>query len=78
MLKRLGKDIAGHTCHFGLRNVAWVPSPKLTSGRQGSHHFGPDGYVYDPDGISGDKINYMLELRASNQDIVEPYSKSSG
>ena len=23
---------------------------------------------------SGDKINYMLELRASNQDIVKPYS----
>ncbi|HOI32016.1 MAG TPA: glutamate dehydrogenase, partial [Bacteroidales bacterium] len=35
---------------------------------------GPDGYIYDPDGISGEKIRYMLELRASNQDIVKPYS----
>ena len=35
---------------------------------------GPDGYVYDPDGISGKKIEYMLELRASNEDIVKPYS----
>ena len=35
---------------------------------------GPDGYIYDPAGISGDKIEYMLELRASNQDIVKPYS----
>ncbi len=34
---------------------------------------GPDGYVYDPDGISGEKINYMLELRATGEDIVEPY-----
>jgi glutamate dehydrogenase (NADP+) len=30
--------------------------------------------VYDPEGISGKKIDYMLELRASNQDIVKPYS----
>ena len=35
---------------------------------------GPDGYIYDPDGITGEKINYMLELRATNQDIVKPYS----
>jgi glutamate dehydrogenase (NADP+) len=35
---------------------------------------GPDGYVYDPEGISGKKIEFMLELRASNQDIVKPYS----
>ncbi len=35
---------------------------------------GPDGYVYDKEGISGKKIDYMLDLRASNQDIVKPYS----
>jgi len=35
---------------------------------------GPDGYIYDKDGISGEKIDYLLELRASNQDIVKPYS----
>ncbi|MDD3788405.1 MAG: glutamate dehydrogenase, partial [Petrimonas sp.] len=34
---------------------------------------GPDGYVYDPQGISGKKIAYMLDLRSSGQDIVEPY-----
>ena len=33
-----------------------------------------DGYVYDPDGISGDKIEYMLELRNSGNDIVAPYA----
>ena len=31
------------------------------------------GYVYDPEGISGEKIDYMLELRASGNDVVEPY-----
>ncbi|HRR93611.1 MAG TPA: glutamate dehydrogenase, partial [Bacteroidales bacterium] len=36
---------------------------------------GPDGYIYDPEGISGKKIEYMLELRASNEDIVSPYAK---
>ena len=34
---------------------------------------GPDGYVYDPEGISGKKIDYMLELRASGNDVVAPY-----
>ena len=33
---------------------------------------GPDGYIYDKEGISGEKIEYMLELRASNEDIVAP------
>jgi len=36
---------------------------------------GPDGYIYDPDGISGEKIDYMLELRASGNDICEPYAE---
>ena len=36
---------------------------------------GPDGYIYDPDGISGEKIDYMQELRNNNQDIVEPYAQ---
>ena len=34
---------------------------------------GPDGYIYDPEGISGEKIDYMLELRSSGDDIVAPY-----
>lgn len=36
---------------------------------------GPDGYIYDPDGISGEKIDYMLELRSSGNDIVAPYAE---
>jgi glutamate dehydrogenase (NADP+) len=39
---------------------------------------GPDGYVYDIDGISGKKIDYMLQLRATNEDIVKPYSFEFG
>ena len=36
---------------------------------------GPDGYIYDPDGISGEKIEYMLELRNSGNDVCEPYAE---
>ena len=36
---------------------------------------GPDGYIYDKDGIQGEKIDYLLSLRASNNDIVSTYSE---
>ena len=35
---------------------------------------GPDGYIYDPNGISGEKIDYMLELRSSGNDVCAPYA----
>lgn len=59
----------------GFGNVAWGAVRKVTElGGKVVTLSGPDGYVYDKDGISGDKIDYMLELRASNEDIVKPYS----
>jgi glutamate dehydrogenase (NADP+) len=59
----------------GFGNVAWGAAQKVTEfGGKVVTLSGPDGYIYDPDGISGEKIDYMLELRASNQDIVKPYS----
>jgi len=39
---------------------------------------GPDGYIYDAEGISGEKVDYLLELRATNNDIVEPYAEDFG
>jgi glutamate dehydrogenase (NADP+) len=58
----------------GFGNVAWGATMKVTElGGKVVTISGPDGYVYDPDGISGEKIDYLLELRASNQDIVAPY-----
>ena len=36
---------------------------------------GPDGYIYDKDGLDAEKIAYMLELRASGNDVVEPYAE---
>ena len=59
----------------GFGNVAWGAALKVNElGGKVITISGPDGYVYDPEGISGKKIEYMLELRASNEDIVKPYS----
>jgi glutamate dehydrogenase (NADP+) len=59
----------------GFGNVAWGAALKATElGGKVVTISGPDGYVYDKDGISGKKIDYLLDLRASNQDIVKPYS----
>ena len=75
MLQRAGHSIEGKTVAIsGFGNVAWGAATKATQmGAKVVTISGPDGYVYDPDGISGDKIDYMLELRASGNDIVQPY-----
>jgi len=76
MLKTKGTDLKGKTvCVSGFGNVAWGAVRKATElGAKVITISGPDGYIYDADGISGDKIKFMLELRASNQDIVKPYA----
>ena len=76
MLATKGESLAGKTvCISGFGNVAWGAASKVNEfGGKVVTISGPDGYVYDPEGISGEKIEYMLELRASNQDIVKPYS----
>ncbi len=59
----------------GFGNVAWGAVTKLNElGAKVVTLSGPDGYVYDEEGISGEKIEYMLELRASNDDIVAPFA----
>ncbi len=77
MLNTAGHDIAGKIVAIsGFGNVAWGAATKATQmGAKVVTISGPDGYVYDPDGISGEKIDYMLELRASGNDIVAPYAE---
>jgi glutamate dehydrogenase (NADP+) len=76
MLATRGESFKGKTVAVsGFGNVAWGAALKATElGGKVVTISGPDGYVYDPEGISGKKIEFMLELRASNQDIVKPYS----
>ncbi|MDR2011380.1 MAG: NADP-specific glutamate dehydrogenase [Bacteroidales bacterium] len=77
MLKTKNIDIKGKTVSCsGFGNVAWGAALKATElGAKVVAISGPDGYVYDEAGISGEKINYMLDLRSSNQDIVAPYAQ---
>lgn len=76
MLATKGETFEGKTVAIsGFGNVAWGATQKVTQlGGKVVTLSGPDGFIYDPNGISGDKIDYMLELRASNEDIVKPYS----
>lgn len=76
MLKTKGESFEGKTVAVsGFGNVAWGAAIKINElGGKVVTLSGPDGYIHDPKGISGDKIEYMLELRASNQDIVAPYA----
>lgn len=76
MLATRGETFEGKRVAIsGFGNVAWGAALKATElGAKVVTLSGPDGYVYDPEGISGKKIEYMLELRASNDDIVKPYS----
>ena len=60
----------------GFGNVAWGAALKITElGGKVVTISGPDGYVHDEDGVSGEKIDYLLELRSSNNDIVAPYTE---
>jgi len=76
MLKTRGETIKGKVVTVsGFGNVSWGAITKATQmGAKVVTISGPDGYIYDSDGISGEKIDYLLELRASNQDIAKPYA----
>jgi glutamate dehydrogenase (NADP+) len=77
MLKTRNEDLKGkRVAVSGFGNVAWGVVTKLNQlGAKVVTLSGPDGYIYDEQGVSGEKIDYMLELRAGNEDIVEPYSR---
>lgn len=76
MLQTHGYDIKGKTVAIsGFGNVAWGAATKATElGAKVITISGPDGYIYDPEGLNAEKIAYMLELRASGNDICQPYA----
>ena len=80
MLENAGIDIKDKTIALsGFGNVAWGAAIKATElGAKVVTISGPDGYIYDEAGISGEKIEYMLDLRATCNDIVEPYAEKFG
>ena len=81
MLKHFGDDIKGKTFAIsGFGNVAWGTVKKITElGGKVVTISGPDGYVYDKDGINTpEKIDYMLQMRASCRNRVEDYAEKFG
>lgn len=76
MLAKKGHTLEGKTVAIsGFGNVAWGAALKATElGAKVVTISGPDGYIYDSEGISGNKIDYMLELRYTGEDIVAPYA----
>ena len=80
MLKTKGTSFQGKTVAVsGFGNVAWGAVDKVTQlGGKVVTISGPDGFVHDKDGIQGEKIQYMLEMRASSRDRVQDYAEKFG
>ena len=81
MLKSFGESVKGKTFAIsGFGNVAWGTVKKINElGGKVVTISGPDGYVYDKDGVSTEeKINFMLEMRASCRNRVEDYADKFG
>ena len=77
MLKTRNTSFDGKTVAVsGFGNVSWGAVQKVNElGGKVVTLSGPDGYIYDPDGVKGEKVDYLLKLRSSNKDIVEDYAK---
>ena len=77
VLKHCGEDIKGKTVVIsGFGNVAWGTAQKLEQlGAKVIAFSGPDGYILDEDGVLGEKVDYMLELRSSGKNICAPYAE---
>ncbi len=81
MLKTFGEEVKGKTFAIsGFGNVAWGTAMKVAElGGKVVTISGPDGYVYDADGVvTEEKLNFMLEMRASGRDKVEDYANKFG
>ncbi|WZL73793.1 NADP-specific glutamate dehydrogenase [Clostridiaceae bacterium 35-E11] len=80
MLKHENESFEGKTVALsGFGNVTWGTATKVTElGGKVVTLSGPDGYIYDPDGVSGEKIDYLVEMRASGRDKVQDYADKFG
>ncbi|MBQ3138954.1 MAG: NADP-specific glutamate dehydrogenase [Ruminococcus sp.] len=81
MLKHFGDSIEGKTFAIsGFGNVAWGTVKKVNElGGKVVTISGPDGYIYDPDGISTpEKVDFLLEMRASCRNRVQDYADKFG
>ena len=77
MLQTMGQEIAGKTVVVsGFGNVAWGASQKaMELGAKVIGLSGPDGVVVIPGGMTKEMNDYMLDLRATNLNIVAPFAE---
>ena len=77
MLKHCGEELKGKTVAVsGFGNVSWGTVQKLNQlGAKVITISGPDGYILDEDGVSGEKEDFLLELRNSGKNICSPYAE---
>ncbi len=77
MLNHFGESLEGKKVVIsGFGNVAWGTAKKLEQlGAKAITISGPDGYILDEEGVTGEKIDYLLELRASGKNICAPYAE---
>ncbi|CAM3662199.1 NADP-specific glutamate dehydrogenase [Flavobacterium chungbukense] len=75
MLRTIGHEIKGKRVAIsGFGNVAWGVALKVNElGGTVVTISGPDGYIYDEEGISGEKIDHLLEMRATGDNRAERY-----
>ncbi|MCG6927465.1 MAG: NADP-specific glutamate dehydrogenase [Acidobacteria bacterium] len=80
VLRSRGESLDGLTVAVsGFGNVAWGAAKKMTEmGGRVVTLSGPDGFVHDPAGVSGEKIDYMLTMRHSGRDAVKDYADRFG
>ena len=80
VLKHDGLDIAGKKIAMsGYGNVGWGIMKKAAElGAKVTYFAGPDGYIHDPDGVTGEKLDYILEMRAKDPMHCKPYADKYG
>jgi glutamate dehydrogenase (NADP+) len=77
MLKTQGKDIAGHTVVIsGSGNVATHAAEKCTQeGGKVLTLSDSEGFIYDPDGMTQEKINWVKDLKNKRRGRISEYAK---
>ena len=80
VLKHEGESIEGKRIAVsGYGNVGWGIMKKAAQlGAKVTYFAGPDGYIHDPDGVVGEKLDYILEMRAKDPMHCKPYADKYG
>ena len=80
VLKHEGESIEGKRIAIsGYGNVGWGIMKKAAQlGAKVTYFAGPDGYIHDPDGVVGEKLDFILEMRAKDPMHCKPYADKYG